>query len=195
GRRAGFAVVLDPAVAPFGEPRPLVLTEDRWAGRIAAAEFTIPVEALTRVRVPKHFNHRSPQARRDLAATVQQAVAEADAGRPRRGGGRGGGTGDDEELLSLRRQMRRHPCHDCPDREEHARWAERRARLERDTAALREKVSSRTGSLARTFDRVCALLRERGYLAGDPDPPAGSGTAPGRMRSRTRTAADLLRGA
>ncbi len=75
--------------------------------------------------------------------------------------------GDDEELQSLRRQLRRHPCHACPDREEHARWAERRARLERDTAALREKVANRTGSLARTFDRVCALLRDRGYLAGD----------------------------
>ena len=38
GRRAGLAVVLDPDLRPGGrlggEPRPLVLTEDRWAGRI-----------------------------------------------------------------------------------------------------------------------------------------------------------------
>jgi ATP-dependent RNA helicase HelY len=184
GRRSGLAVVLDPSVAAFGEPRPLVLTEDRWAGRIAAAEFTSPVEPLARVRVPKNFNHRSPQARRDLAAALRQAMVESGAGRPRRGAARGGG--DDEELLRLRRELRRHPCHSCPDREEHARWAERRARLERDTTALREKVASRTGSLARTFDRVCDLLQDRGYLAD------GQVTVPGRTLSRIWTEADLL---
>ncbi len=35
GRRAGLAVVLDPGAGGFGEPRPLVLTEDRWAGRVS----------------------------------------------------------------------------------------------------------------------------------------------------------------
>ena len=74
GRRAGLAVVLDPGAGGFGEPRPLVLTEDRWAGRIAAGDFAAPVEALARVRVPKHFNHRSPQERRDLAAALRQAA-------------------------------------------------------------------------------------------------------------------------
>src|SRR5690606_31303678 len=142
GRRAGFAVVLDPDVGgpvgrPGAEPRPLVLTEDRWAGRIAAGDFSAAVDVLARVRVPKHFNHRSPQARRDLAATLRQtATKHGLPRRPPRGGRR---SGEDEELAELRRQLRRHPCHACPDREEHARWAERRARLERDTAALRAK--------------------------------------------------------
>src|SRR5207244_1980431 len=67
GRRAGLAVVLDPGTGGFGGPRPLVLTEDRWAGRIAAADFASPAEPLTRVRGPKHFNHRSPQESRDVA--------------------------------------------------------------------------------------------------------------------------------
>ncbi|HEX6873631.1 MAG TPA: DEAD/DEAH box helicase [Micromonosporaceae bacterium] len=184
GRRAGVAVVLDPGDSGFGEPRPLVLTEDRWAGRISAGEFSAPVEVLTRVRVPKHFNHRSPQERRDLAATVRQAVTQH--GVSRRPSRSGRGTGEDDELNALRKQMRRHPCHACPDREEHARWAERRARLDRDTLALRDRVANRTGSLARTFDRVCDLLESRGYLAG------GEVTDPGRMLSRIWTEADLL---
>ncbi|MGH3713819.1 MAG: DEAD/DEAH box helicase, partial [Micromonosporaceae bacterium] len=46
GKRAGLAVVIDPGVDGFGEPRPLVLTEDRWAGRLPAADFVAPVEAL-----------------------------------------------------------------------------------------------------------------------------------------------------
>jgi ATP-dependent RNA helicase HelY len=179
--------VLDPGIGAFGEPRPLILTEDRWAGRIPAAEFTAEVESLAKVRVPKHFNHRSPQERRDLAATLRQVVLPASAGRRGRAGkgGKGGATAQGE-LDELRRQLRRHPCHACAEREDHARWAERRARLDRDTEALREKVRTRQGSLARTFDRVCGILDRRGYLAD------GTVTAPGRTLSRLWTEADLL---
>ncbi len=181
GRRAGLAVVLDPDSTGYGEPRPLVLTEGRWAGRIPASDFNATVEPVTRVRVPKHFNHRSPQARRDLSTALRQAAAGSAPPRRRARDG-----GQDVELVAVRDRLRAHPCHACPDREEHARWAERRARLGRDTAALREKVASRTGSLARTFDRVCALLEARGYL----DKTAV--TDSGRMLARIWTEADLL---
>jgi ATP-dependent RNA helicase HelY len=185
GRRAGLAVVLDVGAGGFNDPRPLVLTEDRWAGRLSAGEFAGPVEALARVRVPKHFNHRSPAERRDLAAAVRAAGVD---NRVRRGSRRG--TGEDQELDRLRHRLRQHPCHGCPDREEHARWAERRHRLQRDTDALREKVASRTGSLARTFDQVCGLLTDRGYLAVvDGELTV---TDPGRMLARVWTEADLL---
>jgi ATP-dependent RNA helicase HelY len=185
GRRAGLAIVLDNGTAGFGEPRPLVLTEDRWAGRISSGDFGEPVEPLTRVRVPKHFNHRSPQERRDLAALLRSATADLTG--PRRAGRRRAAAADDAELERLRERMRRHPCHACPDREEHARWAERRWRLGRETEALQSKVASRTGSLTRIFDRVCALLTERGYLT-----PSGEVTQHGRMLARIWTEADLL---
>jgi ATP-dependent RNA helicase HelY len=183
GRRSGLAIVLDAGYGGFGEPRPLVLTEDRWAGRLAAADFSAPVEPVGRVRVPKHFNHRSPQERRELAGVLRAADLERSAGRSGRSRN---AAADDDELASLRGQMRRHACHQCPEREEHARWAERRWRLERDTEALRGKVASRTGSLARTFDRVCSMLTDRGYLVGS------TVTDAGRMLARIWTEADLL---
>jgi ATP-dependent RNA helicase HelY len=185
GRRAGLAVVLDPATGGFGEPRPLVLTQDRWAGRVSAGDFTTPAEVLARIRVPKHFNHRSPAARRDLAAAVLSTGLDRHAGR--RGGRARRATGEDHALSQLRAELRRHPCHACPDREEHARWAERRRRLERDTEELRQRVAGRTGSLARTFDRIVALLTARGYLS-----PDGAVTDAGRMLGRIWTEADLL---
>jgi len=188
GRRAGLAVILDPGTTAFGEPRPLVLTEDRWAGRLSSGEFSGPVEALGRIRVPKHFNHRSPAERRDLAAALRSAGVDARAGR--RTGRRV--TGEDEEIGRLRHLLRVHPCHGCPEREEHARWAERRHRLQRDTDVLRGKVEGRTGSLARTFDQVCDLLRARGYLAGDLIKNGGQVTDAGRMLARIWTEADLL---
>ncbi|MEV4712719.1 DEAD/DEAH box helicase [Micromonospora sp. NPDC049374] len=183
GRRAGLAVVLDPAAGGFSEPRPLVLTQDRWAGRISPGDFTTPAEVLARIRVPKHFNHRNPSARRDLAAQVSGTGLD----RHSRRGARGRQSGEDHQLSQLRTELRRHPCHACPEREEHARWAERRRRLERDTEELRDRVAGRTGSLARTFDRIVALLTGRGYLAAD-----GAVTDAGRMLGRIWTEADLL---
>ncbi len=182
GRRSGLAVVLDPGLHEVGEPRPLVLTEDRWAGRLSLVDFPAPVEPLTRVRVPRHFDHRSPQARRDLASTLRNARAELN-GAPRRPRS---GAADDPEVQRLRREIRQHPCHGCADREEHARWAERHARLLRDTETLRQRVEGKTHSIARTFDRVCTLLEGRGYLDGE------SVTPPGRQLARIWSESDLL---
>jgi ATP-dependent RNA helicase HelY len=183
GRRAGLAVVLDPGAGGFGEPRPLVLTQDRWAGRVTPGDFTSPAEVLARIRVPKHFNPRSPAARRDLAAAVSGTGLD----RHSRRGGRSRGGGEDHQITQLRAELRRHPCHACAEREEHARWAERRWRLERDNEELRQRVAGRTGSLARTFDRICALLTARGYLSAD-----DGVTDAGRMLGRIWTEADLL---
>ncbi|WP_250008005.1 RNA helicase [Actinoplanes sp. M2I2] len=185
GRRAGLAVVLEAPTGGFGEPRPMVLTQDRWAGRVSPADFSGEAEVLERIRVPKHFNPRSPAARRDLAAQVSATGHDRHGSSRRRS--RGGDTGEDAEIALLKMQMRQHPCHACPDREDHARWAERRHRLQRDTDALRDKVAGRTGSLARTFDEVCAVLADRGYLT-----ETGDVTETGRMLGRIWSEADLL---
>ena len=164
GRRAGLAVVLDPGLDSDSDPRPLVLSEDRWAGRLSATDFPVPVEPLGRMRLPKHVDHRAPQVRRDLASSLRNTGIVAPATERRRSRG---GHVDDPELASLRRALRAHPCHGCDDREAHARWADRYARLERETEQLRQKVRATTHSLARAFDRIRALLAERGYLDGD----------------------------
>ncbi|NED03661.1 hypothetical protein G3I55_18560, partial [Streptomyces sp. SID6648] len=67
----------------------------------------------------------------------------------------------------LRKAIRAHPCHGCDDREDHARWAERYHRLLRDTSQLERRIEGRTNTIARTFDRIVALLTELDYLRGD----------------------------
>ncbi len=174
GRRAGLAVVLDPGLGGDTDPRPLVLTEDRWAGRLSAADFPVPVEALGRMRLPRHVDHRVPRTRRDLASALRETGIVAPMPGRRRGNGAAGGQGgEDPALATLRRALRAHPCHGCTDREAHARWAERHARLERETEQLRQKVRATTHSLARAFDRIRALLGERGYLDGETVTPHG----------------------
>ncbi|MDT4973542.1 MAG: ATP-dependent helicase HelY [Pseudonocardiales bacterium] len=192
GRRAGLAIVLDPGVHPRDDPHPMVVTESRWAGRLSMLDFPSAVDVLGRVRVPKNVNHRSPQERRDLASSLR-ALNLPDAPRGRRSGPKG--TGDDDEVLRLRRALRAHPCHQCPDREQHARWAERHARVQREIEGLRRRIEGRTTSLGRTFDLICRLLDDRGYLAAASAATSGAAdetTGPGRQLARIWSEADLV---
>ncbi|WP_228831411.1 DEAD/DEAH box helicase [Nocardia elegans] len=182
GRRQGLAVILEPDASP-GDPRPLVLTADTWAGRVSAADFPTPAQPLGRMRLPRHVDHRTARARRDLASALRSTGIAAP-GRGRRGGR--ARAADDRELATLRRALRAHPAHSRPDREQLARLGERYNRLERETESMRQKVAATTNSLARTFDRIVALLSERGYVDG------GEVTADGRRLARIYTEADLV---
>ncbi|CAN5604991.1 DEAD/DEAH box helicase [soil metagenome] len=174
GRWAGPAVIVDPGTrADRDGPRPMVLTAERHARRLSMVDFDVPVAAATRMRLPKSFNARNPQSRRDLASSLRQVISEVrrppTSGNTDRHGASSlvGGTGEDNELTRLRAALREHPCHDCPERESHARWAERWTRLERDTQQLRRRIEQRTNTIARDFDKVCEVLDELGYLHGD----------------------------
>ncbi|MGA4847827.1 DEAD/DEAH box helicase [Streptomyces sp. G5(2025)] len=175
GKYAGLALVLDPGL-PAGRanghrgfdhvdgPRPLVLTAERQVKRLASMDFPVPVEALERMRIPKSFNARSPQSRRDLASALRTKAGHLVPDRHRRGRA---AAADDQEIARLRAELRAHPCHGCDEREDHARWAERHDRLKRDTAQLERRIEGRTNTIARTFDRIVALLAELDYLRGD----------------------------
>src|SRR3954471_19353140 len=160
GRRQGLAVVLDPGITDLADPRPLVLTEDKWAGRLGSVDFPGPVTALARIRVPKNFNHRSPHARRDLASTLRNARVENDLG-ARRVRQRSAAS-DDPVLDDLRRALRAHPVHALPDREERVRVAEGCRGGVRKAEGLQRKMAERTGSLTRQFDATCDVLEALG---------------------------------
>jgi ATP-dependent RNA helicase HelY len=73
----------------------------------------------------------------------------------------------ENELDSMRRALRSHPCHSCSDRETHARFAERADRLHRESEGLRSRVENRTNVIAKTFDRICNVLTHLGYIEGE----------------------------
>ena len=137
-------------------------------------DFPTPVEAVTRLKVPKNFNGRNPQMRRDLASALRSRTHHLTppppTGRP---SSRGPVDGSDAEVTRLRAELRAHPCHDCPEREDHARWAERWFKLHRDAATLKRRVEQRTNTVARQFDRVCDVLSALDYLEGDTVTPRG----------------------
>ena len=191
GRRSGLAVVLEPAF-DVDDPRPLVLTEHRWAGRISAADYAGTSQRLGSMSLPKRVEHRQPKVRRDLASALLSAAEALDVPSVRRSRGAGEATTPDidPELAGLREQMRRHPAHQLPDREARVRAAERYLRIERDNDQTRQKVAAATNSLARTFDRITSLLSERGFIEGAEGEPAV--TDDGRLLARIYSESDLL---
>ena len=191
GRRGGLAVVLE-AARDTDDPRPLVLTENRWAGRISSADYPGAHAPLGSMTLPKRVEHRQPKTRRDLASALLSAAAGLESA-PRRGRRTAAtGTPDvDPELAGLRTKLRRHPAHGLPDREANVRIAERYLRIERDNEQLQQKIRGATNSLARTFDRIVGLLTERGYIdtSGDGAPRV---TADGQLLARIYSESDLL---
>ena len=198
GRRAGIALVLE---SPRGRGR-------GRPARAARAHRGPPGQAADRGRLPGAGHAHRPGADTQL---VQRAVGQAppgpgldraeQAGRPRPGpaaagrrapgrrlrrAGPGGPGGSQADIERLRRRLRQHPCHGCPDREEHARQAERHHRLEREAQDAERRVAGRTHVIARTFDRVCAVLDQLGYTDGD------TVTAEGRRLAGLYTELDLL---
>ena len=196
GKRAGLAVVLDPGIGAVtagragkqlaGDgPRPVVLTADRQVVRLSLTDFPSPAEPLDRLRIPKSFNAKSAQSRRDLATALRNKAGDKDIPPYRKTRYRSDAA-DDTEIARLRKAIRSHPCHGCQDREDHARWAERHHKLSRETQQIERRVAGRTNSIARVFDRVCALLGDLGYLDAD------EVTTLGRRLGRLYTELDLL---
>jgi len=190
GRRGGLAVVLE-SDRDSDDPRPLVLTEHRWAGRISSADYSGASEPLGSMPLPKRVEHRNPRMRRDLASALRSASAGLDV--PSAKGKRSGPPKErdvDPELAGLRYELNGIPRTAWAEREAKARLAERYLRIERDNEQIRQKIAAATNSLARTFDRIVVLLTERGFIdANDGDPRV---TDDGRLLARIYSESDLL---
>ena len=92
----------------------------------------------------------------------------------------------EERIAEQRRLMKSHPCHQCPDREAHARVLEKAQRLKRETIGLQARMDSRTNVIPRTFDRVHEVLSELEYVRQD------RLTHKGEMLTKIYTESDLF---
>lgn len=174
-RRGNIALVLDRG---HETARPLVMYLDRKVARISPADCQNGVENLGRIKVPAGTGHKNS---RDKGIWVESYK--------RSGLKPGNRTSDperDSKISEIRTSMRAHPCHSCPDREEHARITERSARIEREIEDIQMKIDARTNVIPRTFDRLCRVLRDLHYLDGE------KVTAEGQMLSKIYSDSDLV---
>lgn len=73
----------------------------------------------------------------------------------------------EEEIGDIRKRLKRHPSHACPDRENHSRLTERAQRLQREIDGLSDRIDSRTNVIAKRFDRIKIILDRFGYIKND----------------------------
>jgi ATP-dependent RNA helicase HelY len=90
------------------------------------------------------------------------------------------------EIDQIRKALRNHACHGCNEREAHARLQERAGRLRRENEGLTNRIENRTHVIAKTFDRICAVLDELGYIEGEKP------LAQGKILAKIYAESDLL---
>jgi ATP-dependent RNA helicase HelY len=156
GHGGGLAVVI-----AVREGRPTVLTDDRSFFRLGPHDFREPPRALTRIQLPRSGSTRSARYRRDVAASLTALHV-----RPSRERDSAGDPAVEAAAARLDAEAAAHPCHACPDRRAHERWAERADKLEGQIGGVERRIKLRTETLARRFDRVLAVLGSLAYVDG-----------------------------
>jgi ATP-dependent RNA helicase HelY len=178
-RRRGLAVVVS-----WRDGKPTVLTQDRQFFRLSSRDFEDAPSILTRIPLPRSGSVRNPRFRRDVAARL----AAIDV----RGGGRARRSQTspkvERQAAKLEALAEAHPCHRCPERAKHERWAARASELERRVGGIDRRIRVRTETLARQFDRVLSVLRDLAYVDG------WALTDKGRTLTRIYGEGDLLVG-
>lgn len=159
-KRPVLAVVVQPAQRP-NDPRPLVISEQGWCGRLAAGEFGNPPVIVGTMKLPRgmakpgrtntryvldHFrrhHYNRPKKLRQRARIKQSA-----------------------EVKRLRAALRSHPVHHWPrdEREFLARSADRVVEIRQEIARREKKIDGASDTLARVFERITTMLTELGYL-------------------------------
>jgi ATP-dependent RNA helicase HelY len=189
GKMRGPVVVVGSERSKRGEPRLLAVTRDRRLVRLTTSDFDHAPRPVANLRIgmkddPTHPGSVDHTARRRLASELMALEVPEEAWDPellpeeREGA----------DLAQIRRRLKMHPCHRCPDRERHEQWAERAARLVREIEGLRRRVRGHTQTLSRKFERVLDVLGAYGYV-NDFDL-----TSKGAMLAKIYNESDLLVG-
>jgi ATP-dependent RNA helicase HelY len=158
----GRAAVLSVSHRKGGSVRARVVTATRKVLQLGEVDFREPPEVVGTVPLPEPFSPRSPAFQRAVAERLHGLPGASRRGRSRR-------VQDDGEPGGRRRSgggAVDHPVAGCPDRDRHVKAQRRRQRAEGEVATLKKQVTSHGASLARRFDRILALLDERGFTDG-----------------------------
>jgi ATP-dependent RNA helicase HelY len=195
GKLRGPVVVVGSERSKRGEPRLLAVTSDRRLIRLTTSDFDRAPRPVANLRVglkeevvrPGSVDHatRRRLASELMALEVPDAAWEPEPLPEEREGA---------DLTHVRRRMRVHPCHRCPDRERHEQWAERASRLVREIDGLRRRARGHTETLSRKFERVLEVLESHGYVEGFELTPKGATLAKIYNESDLLVAETLARG-
>ncbi len=167
GRR-GIVAVVSVQVTKKGVPLAHVVTDERALTRVGPRELDRAPVPIDRVQLPNRGNPRQRDYR-DIVASKLRGI-DPPAEQPGEPVHRIERAGPSEEVETLRAEMKRHPCHACPELSEHETWQYRYDELADEAARLQASITRRTGSIVRQFHRILDVLRSLGYLDEAPAP-------------------------
>ncbi|QGU01991.1 ski2-like helicase [Corynebacterium kalinowskii] len=159
GRKHPLLAVVVSAANNAKDPKPWVIMETGWSGRIDVESFAIPPIVIGQMRLSKDVTHHPKRHARYVVEQFKRNHYP----RPKNMRLESRTRGNDE-TAQLRVQLREHPVHKWSDLEQLARIGERLTRRQRDLDRLDGQVSAATDTLGRTFDRILALLEEMSYV-------------------------------
>ena len=150
GKYAGRVAVLANAHRKGGV-RITALTTRRDLLMLTAIDFAEPPPTIGRIELPADYAPNRNDYQRHVAARLEQA-----------------------ELAPHRRSRRVveteydgiHPVQDDPDLDDRLKAASQADRVHREVDDLRQRVSGRSQTIARDFDRVLSVLQRWGYVDG-----------------------------
>ncbi|HYZ92346.1 MAG TPA: DEAD/DEAH box helicase [Actinomycetota bacterium] len=171
----GRAVILEhPRKTSKGATRVAAMTVDRKLRRLGPRDFGEPPEPVARLQV-KGQSWRSAKVRGQLARELERVASKRPQQAPKR-----------SEARKLVAAYEAHPCHTCPDVGAHLEFARKLVDASEEVGKLRKQVRRRRGTIARTFERVLAVLQELGYADDWRLTPKGD------LLTRVYNEADLL---
>ncbi len=140
-------------------PRVLLLSDERSLVRFSPADFRDPPQPVARLPLPRGFQTRDARTRRDLSRALARLEITPPPVRER-----AADVVSTSSVATLREELELHPCHGCPEKKRHLHYAERAARLERELKSIDRRMQRRTGTLAKRFDQVLAVLEQLEYV-------------------------------
>lgn len=191
GRRSRHAVVLEQRQDAAGLPLLSIVDETAKVQVLTPLELKGPAVVLGKIQLGHSVGARNHSALKKTAARLSQMVAGGDLKPAKLRAKQSVRTKQLRARLDqLRSQLREHPCHSCPHREEHAVVGRKWAKAQREADRISARVHARTSSIARTFEAVCKVLEHFGYLEREADQLRP--TARGKLLARIYAERDLL---
>ena len=158
GRYAGRVAILSSAHRKGGM-RFTGLTTRRDIVMLTALDFTEPPRAIGKIELPAEYAPNRHDFQKEVALRLERAEVQAHSRRRRR---------DYTEDAPIT-----HPVEDDPLLEERLKTANQAARVAREIDEVKQRMSGRSQSIAKDFDRVLRILGLWGYLDGWQLTPAG----------------------
>ncbi|MEX2393404.1 MAG: helicase-related protein, partial [Actinomycetota bacterium] len=173
--RIGRVVVLEPArISSGGAPRFTAMTTDRKLRRLGPRDFREPPAPAAKITL-RGQGWRSPKMRKGIARELETLKVKRTSAPMKH-----------SDVKRLVATYENHPVHGCADVTKHMKDAAKLFELDRELSRLHKQVRRRKGTVARTFDRVLAVLNDLGCIED------WQLTGKGELLRRIYNEADLL---